>query len=129
MSDQKYRVKIKKHQQRAEQALLDAVQEITQIGERLEKAGVDTDSIVNLFSQAYAVAGLRYEVEPDQLVALLSTNGLALNLLNKNPSMKPEELAEVVESIINDDEDEPVFDRSSPDPDMPMFLAPGLGEA
>lgn len=129
MSDQKYRVKIKKHQQRAEQALLDAVQEITQIGERLEKAGVDTDSIVNLFSQAYAVAGLRYEVEPDQLVALLSTNGLALNLLNQNPSMKPEELAEVVESIINDDEDEPVFDRSSPDPDMPMFLAPGLGEA
>lgn len=129
MSDQKYRVKIKKHQQRAEQALLDAVQEITQIGERLEKAGVDTDSIVNLFSQAYAVAGLRYEIEPDQLVALLSTNGLALNLLNQNPSMKPEELAEVVESIINDDEDEPVFDRSSPDPDMPMFLAPGLGEA
>lgn len=129
MSDQKYRVKIKKHQQRAEQALLDAVQEITQIGERLEKAGVDTDSIVNLFSQAYAVAGLRYEVEPDQLVALLSTNGLALNLLNRNPNLKPEELAEVVESIINEDEDEPVFDRSSPDPDMPMFLAPGLGEA
>lgn len=125
----KYRVKIKRHQQKAEQALLDAVQEVTRIRDRLEAAGVDEHSIVNLFSQAYAVIGLRYEIEPDQLVGLLSTNGLALSLLSENPSMQPDELANVVEGMLNDEGDEPVVNRSTPDPDMPMFLAPGLGEA
>lgn len=128
--DQKYRIKIKKHRPSQEQMLLNSVKELSEIRERLEAAGVDTESIVNLFSQAYVAVGIRHEMSPKDLIELLTVNGLSLGILNRNPDLSMDELAAAVEEAVNGGPgEEPLFDRSSPDPEMPLFLMPGLGEA
>ncbi len=125
-SDKKYRVKIKKHMDRQQRVLMDSVADMSDIRSRLEEAGVDTESIVNLFSQAYAVVGMRYDIDPQELLRMLTFNGLGLGIMNDNPDMTPDELAHAVEREVNG---EPPLNRSTPDPDMPLFLAPGVGEA
>ena len=127
-SDKKYRVKIKHHQALQEQVLLDSVEDLSAVRKRLEEVGVDSETIVNLFSQAYVVVGMRHEVSPQDLLQLVTLSGLGI--LNQPPDMSPDDLAAAVETEINGQPgDEPLFDRSSPDPEMPLFLMPGLGEA
>ena len=127
-SDKKYRVKIKHHQALQEQVLLDSVEDLSAVRKRLEEVGVDSETIVNLFSQAYVVVGMRHEVSPQALLQLVTGRGLGS--MNQNPDMSPDDLAAAVETEINGQPgDEPLFDRSSPDPEMPLFLMPGLGEA
>ena len=129
-SDKKYRVKIKHHQALQEQVLLDSVEDLSAVRKRLEEVGVDCETIVNLFSEAYVVVGMRHEVRPQDLLQLVTLNGLGLGIMNQNPDMSPDDLAAAVETEINGQPgDEPLFDRSSPDPEMPLFLMPGLGEA
>ena len=129
-SDKKYRVKTKHHQALQEQVLLDSVEDLSAVRKRLEEVGVDSETIVNLFSQAYVVVGMRHEVSPQDLLQLVTLNGLGLGIMNQNPDMSPDDLAAAVETEINGQPgDEPLFDRSSPDPEMPLFLMPGLGEA
>ena len=73
---------------------------------------------------------MRHEVSPQDLLQLVTLNGLGLGIMNQNPDMSPDDLAAAVETEINGQPgDEPLFDRSSPDPEMPLFLMPGLGEA
>ena len=110
--------------------MLDAVKDLSDIRQRLESAGIDNESIINLFSQAYVVIGMRYEVTPQDLIQMLTLNGLGLGILREHPDLDPDALAEAVEREVNGEpEDEPLFDRSSPDPDLPLFLVPGLGES
>lgn len=129
----KHHVNLKKHAPRDEELLLEAVRQLTLIHQALASAGIDEDSIIHLYAQAYASIGLAYKVDPDTLVGVLGTNGLAMGILADNPRMTGEELERAVEDVLNDDEldqsGESAFSRSTPDPDMPMFLAPGMGEA
>ena len=124
----KYRIKIKKHTPQDFCPIKKAVDQLALIREDLEDAGVEEDEIVNFFSQAYAITGMRYNIEPGALVELLVINGVGFGILEENPGMSPDDLARAVERAVNE-EDEPLFDRSKPDPDMPLFLMPMVGEA
>ncbi len=130
MSNQK--VKVRRHSAREEALLIQAVQQLSQICQLLDDADIEHESILHLFAQAYASVGIKYDFDPDEMVSVLSTNGMAMGLLMSKPDMTATELERAVERCLaedDDDEEEPVVDRSSPDPDMPMFLVPGLGEA
>ena len=128
--DPKYRVKIKRHQALQERVLLDSVEDLSAVRKQLEDVGVDKETIVNLFSQAYVVMGMRYGISPQDLLQMVTVNGLGLGIMKQNPDMSADDLAVAVANEINgEDGDEPLFDRSSPDPDLPLFLVPGLGEA
>jgi hypothetical protein len=104
-----------------------ALNRMLRIVELMESSDVPHEAIATIFSQMYAFIGKRYDLEPKQMIQNLVFHAIAIDIFQQNPNLSTEELNEAVCSEL--DFDNPTFNRSKPDPDMPLFLMPTVGEA
>ena len=97
----------------------------------LRDAGADDNGVLNFFAQAYAIAGLETETDPNTLVRILAIHSVGLEHMMENPELSESDLRERLqkELKLTAGELNAALRCHAEDDDIPMMVSSITGEA
>ena len=98
---------------------------------KLRDAGADDNGVLNFFAQAYAIAGLETETDPNTLVRILAIHSVGLEHMMENPELSESDLRERLqkELKLTAGELNAALRCHAEDDDIPMMVSSITGEA
>lgn len=113
------------------EALSDFIDVTNDLRQKLRDAGADDNGVLNFFAQAYAIAGIETETDPNTLVRILAIHSVGLSHMIEDPDISEEDLRGRLRSDLRLTEHEldAALRCQSEEDAMPMVVSAVTGEA